>query len=903
MKVLGDNGSNSLMGKNIIDMDEEEHIIGNKNGITINRMFSKDNIHPFDELEWELRSASITNEKGDIIFEENGVEYPKSWSQMATNVVTSKYFTGGLNREKSVKQVINRVARTITDWGYADGYFNDKNSSEVFCSELCYLLINQMSSFNSPVWFNCGVEGNSNQFSACFINSIEDTMESILGLVKTEGMLFKWGSGTGTNLSPLRSSKEGLTGGGTASGPVSFMKGYDAFAGVIKSGGKTRRAAKMVVLNVDHPDIKEYIYCKANEEKKAWTLIDSGYDGSFNGEAYSSVFFQNSNNSVRVSNDFMGSVLSNDNWATKSVVLRQDVDNYPARELLNDMAEAAYICGDPGIQFDTTINKWHTCPTSGRIEASNPCSEYMFLSDSACNLSSINVLRFRDKDGNFNISQFLYAVSVMIIAQEILVDHADYPTDRIAKNSTEFRPLGLGYANLGALLMANSLAYDSSEGRSYASLITALMTGQAYKISSIIASNKGSFKHYNKNSKFMLNVISMHKNSIDKIEIDKNCQYLNLLKNRAKEVWSEAYDLGNKYGYRNAQTTVLAPTGTIAFMMDCDTTGIEPDIALVKYKKMVGGGLLKIVNQTVPLTLKSLGYTKESTNSILQYINDNDTIEGCSDLKKEHLSIFDCAFKPINGTRSIHYMGHIKMMEAVQPFLSGAISKTINMPNEITIEEIYNTFIEAWNRGLKSIAIYRDGSKRTQPLTTKKDEKEIVRGLHRKRLPDERESITHKFSVGGHEGYITVGMYEDGNPGEIFVVMAKEGSVVSGLMDSFATAISLALQYGVPLEVLISKFSHTRFEPSGWTSNKKIPIAKSIMDYIFRWLALKFAPDKDEDSINIELENDNKLISKKEESIFDNQADGIPCFTCGSIMVRNGTCYRCLNCGNTSGCS
>ncbi len=897
----------------------KDYIILSKNKLQILACFTKQNIHPFDEMDWELRNASITNEKGEIIFEESGVEFPKSWSQMSTNVVTSKYFTGAIgskDRERSVKQLIERVAKTISDWGNQQGYFLDSQSVNNFYKELCHILVTQKASFNSPVWFNCGVKGNSNQFSACFINSVEDTMESILDLVKTEGMLFKWGSGTGTNLSPLRSSRETLAGGGTASGPVSFMKGYDAFAGVIKSGGKTRRAAKMVILNVDHPDIEEFITCKAQEEKKAWSLIDAGYDGSFNGEAYASIAFQNANHSVRVTDEYMKAVINNDSWQTKHIVRNDTSNTYKAQELLEKMADSAYICGDPGIQFDTTINKWHTCPHSGRIEASNPCSEYMFLNDSACNLSSINLMKFRNEDGSFNVNNFLYTVGIMIIAQEILVDQATYPTKKIEKNSHDFRPLGLGYANLGALIMSHGFPYDSPEGRNYAGLITSLMTGNAYRMSSMMASVNEPFKLYQKNKSSMLGVIKQHKDALNHIpQIKKDSKYKiesNNLLNIAEKLWQETYDLGLEYGYKNSQTTVLAPTGTIAFMMDCDTTGIEPDIALVKYKKLVGGGFLKIVNQTIPLALKQLGYSEERINSISQYINENDTIEGCADIKSEHLPIFDCAFKPSNGTRSIHYMGHIKMMEAVQPFLSGAISKTINMPSEVTVQEIYETFIEAWKRGLKSIAIYRDGSKRTQPLSTKiKDiEKNVTPGIHRKRLPDERQAITHKFSVGGHEGYITVGMYEDGKPGEIFIVMAKEGSVVSGLMDSFATAISLAIQYGVPLEVLVNKFSHARFEPSGWTTNKQIPIAKSIMDYIFRWLSLKFLKNAQEladDEVSEQYETEfpklNGSIEEFEKDVFKNQADATPCFTCGSIMVRSGSCYRCLNCGATSGCS
>ncbi len=891
-------------------------------GLILERMFTKENRHPFDELEWELRNASITNELGEIVFEESGVEFPKNWSQMATNVVTSKYFSGALNsakREKSVRQLVERVSRTITDWGSGSGYF-EKDSAEIFYHELTHLLVNQKSAFNSPVWFNCGVKENSNQFSACFINSVEDTMESILNLVKTEGMLFKWGSGTGTNLSPIRSSQEALGGGGTASGPVSFMKGYDAFAGVIKSGGKTRRAAKMVILNVDHPDIKDFILCKANEEKKAWSLIDSGYDGSFNGEAYSSVAFQNANHSVRVSDKFMEAAMGDNDWPIRSVVRHDPIDTYSAKELLTDMADAAHVCGDPGIQFDTIINHWHTCPHSGRIEASNPCSEYMFLNDSACNLSSLNLMKFRNEDGTFDTSGFLYAVGIMIIAQEILVENASYPTPRIAQNSADFRPLGLGYANLGALLMAHAFPYDSLEGRNYGALLTALMTGGAYKVSSMLAAVKSPFKDYPKNKESMLRVIQQHKDAVEEIpSVDKDSKVYEEsqdLMDQARKVWQETHDLGKQYGYKNSQVTVLAPTGTIGFMMDCDTTGIEPDIALVKYKKLVGGGLLKIVNQTISLTLSELGYSEKQSHRIIEYIDENGTIEGCSDLEEDHLPIFDCAFKATNGTRSIRYMGHIKMMEVVQPFLSGAISKTVNMPNEVTAKEIYDAYIEAWKRGLKSIAIYRDGSKRTQPLSTRKEDfkKQSVKGVLRRRLPDERQSITHKFSVGGHEGYITVGMYEDGSPGEIFIVMSKEGTVVSGLMDSFATAISLALQYGVPLRVLTNKFSHTRFEPSGWTNNKQIPMAKSIMDYIFRWLSLKFphgsqSPESDEffePEYTVAVDQkafDHQDVKKNEQLVFKNQSDATPCSTCGSIMVRNGSCYRCLNCGNTSGCS
>ncbi|HWP47124.1 MAG TPA: vitamin B12-dependent ribonucleotide reductase [Candidatus Limnocylindrales bacterium] len=900
-------------------------------GLKIERFFTKPGIHPFDELEWELRTALITNERGEKIFEQKDVEVPKTWSQTATNVVVQKYFHGTLGtpqRERSVKTLIHRVARTLTDWGIRDGYFASDEDAEAFYQELCHILVNQKAAFNSPVWFNVGIELKP-QCSACFINSVEDTMESILDLAKTEGMLFKYGSGTGTNFSTLRSSKERLSGGGIPSGPVSFMRGYDAFAGVIKSGGKTRRAAKMVILNIDHPDIVEFINCKANEEKKAWALIEAGYSGDFNvpGGAYDSVAFQNANHSVRVTDEFMRAVLEDKEWKTRAVTTGQIIDTYKARDLMRMIVESAYICGDPGLQFDTTINDWHTCPNTGRINASNPCSEYMHLDDSACNLSSLNLMKFRKDNGEFDIEAFRHAVDIMILAQDIIVDNASYPTPKIDKNAKAYRQLGLGYANLGALLMARGLPYDSDEGRAYAATITALMCGEAYRMSSILAGRIGPFEGYAKNREPMLRVIQKHREHVDKIDRSLVPHELWMA---AKEVWDEAYLLGSEYGYRNSQVTVLAPTGTIAFLMDCDTTGIEPDISLVKYKKLVGGGLLKIVNRTVPEALKKLGYSANQIQAILQYIDQNDTIEGAPELKPEHLPVFDCAFKPLKGTRSIHYNGHIKMMAAVQPFISGAISKTVNMPHEATPEDIWQVYMDAWKLGLKAIAIYRDGCKRTQPLSTSKGspgtktlspEPKLSSQLTdfkpvRRRLPDERKAITHKFSVAGHEGYITVGMYEDGKPGEIFIVMSKEGSTISGLMDAFATAISIALQYGVPLEVLVNKFSHMRFEPSGYTGNKQIPIAKSIMDYIFRWLALKFLPEKAEAQVlepstpkslsngtpgSETLDEERRGILEKQ--IFQTQADAPLCSDCGCLMVRNGSCYKCLNCGATSGCS
>ncbi|MGH7450758.1 MAG: vitamin B12-dependent ribonucleotide reductase [bacterium] len=900
-------------------------------GLTLSRLFTTGTRHPFDELTWERRNAVITNEKGENVFEQKDVEVPAMWSQMATNVVVSKYFNGKLdtaNRETSVRQLIDRVARTIRKWGERGSYFATLDDANIFYEELVHLLVNQKLAFNSPVWFNTGIEEKP-QCSACFINSVEDRMESILELAKTEGMLFKWGSGTGSNLSALRSSKEKLSSGGTASGPVSFMRGYDAFAGVIKSGGKTRRAAKMVILNADHPDIVEFINCKASEEKKAWSLIDAGYDGSFNGEAYNSIFFQNANHSVRVTDEFMRTAEGNGPWQTRAVTTSEAMDTYRARDLMHQIAEAAWLCGDPGMQFDTTTNAWHTCSNSGRINASNPCSEYVFLDDTACNLASLNLMKFRKENGELNVEAFKHASQISILAQEIIVSNASYPTPAIERNSHIYRTLGLGYANLGALLMAAGIPYDSEAGRAYAAAITALMCGQAYKTSALIASKLGPFPAFEINRKPMLNVIKTHSDHVSKID---RALISPELFQAAKKVWEDAHALGSEYGYKNAQVTVLAPTGTIGFMMDCDTTGVEPDIALVKYKRLVGGGMMKIVNQTVPEALRKLGYVSEAAKAILAHIDKNDTIEGAPGLKPEHLPVFDCAFKPANGARSIHYMGHVKMMAAVQPFISGAISKTVNMPNEVTPDDIASTYLEAWKMGLKAIAIYRDGCKRTQPLSTKLESGSSSGSRTgtqafsatatatavkpaRRRLPDERHSITHKFSIAGHEGYLTVGMYEDGTPGEIFVVMAKEGSVVSGLMDAFATSISLALQYGVPLHVFVRKFTHTRFEPSGFTNNPQIPIAKSIMDYIFRWLALKFLPEEERSQVLAEPVEEkangaalaavprNGAARELEQKIFASQSDAPPCHDCGSVMVRSGSCYKCVNCGSTSGCS
>ena len=816
-------------------------------GLEFPRFFTRDGVDPFDAVEWETRSAVIGNEKGHVVFEQRDVEMPKSWSQQATNIVVSKYFRGTVGtpeRERSVRQLIGRVVDTITGWARTQKYFASEDDLQAFNDDLKHLLVFQKAAFNSPVWFNCGIEPHP-QCSACFINAVQDTMESILTLAKTEGMLFKYGSGTGSNLSAIRSSQELLAGGGTASGPVSFMKGFDAFAGVIKSGGKTRRAAKMVILNADHPDVVEFINCKVEEEKKAWALIDAGYDGSFTGPAYASVFFQNSNNSVRVTDDFMRAVLDDKDWTTHAVRDGSPMATYKARDLMHQIAEATHICGDPGMQFDTTVNDWHTCPNTARINASNPCSEYMFLDDSACNLASINLMKFVDERGEFDVDGFRAACRVLITAQEIIVDNASYPTKAIERNSLAYRPLGLGYANLGALLMSRGLPYDSDGGRDMAAAITAVMTGEAYAQSARVARDHGGpFEGYEKNREPFLRVMRKHRNAIkaiDRTNVPKD------LYDGARAAWDDAVEIGEQHGFRNAQATVLAPTGTIGFMMDCDTTGVEPDIALVKYKKLVGGGLMKIVNGTVPMALDKLGYSAQQIKEIVAYIDEHETIEGAPHITTDDLPVFDCAFKALKGDRSIHYMGHIKMMGAVQPFISGAISKTVNVPKDATVDEIQEAYVQSWRLGAKAVSIYRDGSKRTQPLNTSKDKQvsaeAVATGVPqpvRRRLPDERPSITHRFDIAGHEGYITVGLFEDGQPGEIFLVMAKEGSTISGFADAFAQAISYALQYGVPLQVLVDKFSHARFEPSGMTRNPEVRFAKSIVDYVFRWMATKF---------------------------------------------------------------
>ena len=940
------------MAKNLADLTgarNSKHTNGNGHGkakgLRFGRFFTPAGSHAFDLVEWERRTAAITGEKGQVIFEQKDVEVPRSWSQLAINVVAQKYFRGSPGspeRETSVRQIIDRVVDTLAKWGREGGYFATEEDALNWSEELRYLLVTQHASFNSPVWFNIGVPGRSQQASACFINSVQDSMESILDLAKTEGMLFKFGSGTGTNLSVLRSSKEQLSGGGTASGPVSFMKGYDSFAGSIKSGGTTRRAAKMVILNADHPDVMDFVRSKAEEEKKAWALIEAGYNVGFNvpGGAYDSVQFQNANHSVRVTDDYMRAVIDDKEWKTKAVVDGRTVETYKARDLWREIADAAWICGDPGLQFDSTIQEWNVVPNTGRINATNPCSEFVFLDDTACNLLSLNLMKFQTEQGTFDVERLQRAVDVTFTGQEILVSNASYPTPLIAKNSEALRPLGLGYANIGALLMSMGLAYDSDEGRRFAGGITAIMTGRAFAQSARMAQVKGPFSEYAKNREPMLNVMEKHRAAA--YQLSSSPEAADVV-NAARSTWDEAVKLGRAHGYRNAQATVLAPTGTIGLMMDCDTTGIEPDLALVKYKKLVGGGLLKIVNTTVPAALRKLGYDEIKVKEIVEYIDENDTIEGAPHLQDEHLKVFDCAFKPVKGTRSIAPMGHVRMMAGVQPFISGSMSKTVNLPTEATVEDIQQTYMESWKLGLKCIAIYRDGCKRSQPLSTSLDKEnkavtaaavETDYKAVRHKLPDERKAVTHKFDIAGHEGYLTVGLYEDGSPGELFVTMAKEGSTISGLMDAFATQTSYALQFGVPLKFMVDKFSHMRFEPSGFTKNREIPIAKSIVDYIFRWMASHFLPVEDQDEAGI-IRRDEPAASptdpKPGEPEFKviatpaGRAQGTPqnkttngistqkiafvntdapaCADCGSITVRSGSCYKCLNCGATTGCS
>jgi ribonucleoside-diphosphate reductase alpha chain len=964
-----------------------------RGGLSILRVFSRPDVKPFDELDWDLRTAEITDDAGRTIFRQENVEVPKSWSVLATKVVVSKYFYGEVGtseREHSVRQLIHRVARTIADWGREQGYFATAKDAEVFYDELCWLCVNQYGSFNSPVWFNCGLHheyhigkhsGPGNfyydratgqikqagtqyeypQCSACFIQSVGDRMEDIMELARSEAMLFKYGSGTGTDLSSLRSSREKLSGGGRPSGPLSFLKVYDAIASVVKSGGKTRRAAKMNTLKVWHPDIKDFVDAKPNEERKAWALIEKGYGGDFNGEAYGSVMFQNENLSVRVTDDFMRAVLEDRDWHTHWVTdPKKPGPTYKARDLMRGIAEGTWTCGDPGVQYEDTIQRWHTCKATGAINSSNPCSEYMFLDNSACNLASLNLMKFRREDDTFDVERYKAAVEIFITAQEIIVDNASYPTESIARNSHLFRPLGLGYANLGSLLMGLGLPYDSDEGRAIAGALTAIMHLHAYSQSARIAERSGAFEGLAANREPMLQVLELHRDAVKRIH--PSCpQYL---RDAAQRCGDEAVELGRRSGYRNSQVTVLAPTGTIAFMMDCDTTGVEPDIALVKYKLLAGGGMLKIVNRTVPMALRGLGYDQAQITDIIKYIDAHDTIEGAPHLDEKHLPVFDCAFKPAKGKRSIQFMAHLRMMAAAQPFLSGAISKTVNMPPESTVEDIMQTYIEGWRLGLKAVAIYRDGSKRSQPLTTSKNNsaakaeldsarqeieefkarivqldteikelRETAATPTRHRLPDTRQAITHKFDIAGHEGYITVGLYEDGTPGELFITMAKEGSTIGGLMDTIGTLVSLAFQYGVPIETLVKKFAHQRFEPSGFTKNADIPIAKSITDYLFRWMACHFIPGyRSENSPAAQTELPLKEVAEQEKQVVNKpvqdleQTGEIPsrpvtavqalsktvqhfmqdapaCDICGAITVRNGACYKCLNCGNSMGCS
>ncbi|HEY8761276.1 MAG TPA: vitamin B12-dependent ribonucleotide reductase [Candidatus Dormibacteraeota bacterium] len=957
------------MAKNVADVAAEtgrraSSPRGSK-GLRFNRYFTPPGSHAHDLVEWERRTAAIIGEKGKVIFEQKDVEVPRSWSQLAINIVAQKYFRGQqgtADRETSVRQMVDRVVGALGGWGREGGYFASEEDAVTWEEELRWLLVTQHASFNSPVWFNLGVPTRAQQGSACFINSVQDSMESILDLAKTEGMLFKFGSGTGTNLSVLRSKREQLSGGGTASGPVSFMRGYDSFAGSIKSGGTTRRAAKMVILNADHPDIVDFITCKADEERKAWALIDAGYDAGFNiiGGAYDSVQFQNANHSVRATDEFMQAVVDDGEWTTKAVTDGRVMDTYRARDLMRQISDSAWICGDPGVQFDTIIQDWNCVPNTGRINATNPCSEFVFLDDTACNLLSLNLLKFQDEKGTFNVERYRKAIDVCFTGQEIIVSSASYPTPMIAKNSEALRPLGLGYANLGALLMSMGLAYDSDDGRRFAGALTGILTGEAYAQSARMAEVKGAFSEFPKNREPMLRVMNKHRAVAYELPLTGEA---GPLVRAARETWDEAVTLGEAHGYRNAQATVLAPTGTIGLMMDCDTTGIEPDLALVKYKKLVGGGLLKIVNGTVPAALRKLGYAEEQVKEIVDYIDENETIEGAPSLADDHLKVFDCAFKPIKGARSIAPMGHVRMMAAVQPFISGSQSKTVNLPTEATVEEIENVYLESWKLGLKCIAIYRDGCKRSQPLSSSSDAKKEEKaasdalaalasvapaGAVRKRLPDERRSITHKFDIQGHEGYITVGLYDDGQPGEIFLTMAKEGSTISGLMDAFATQTSLALQYGVPLRAMVNKFSHMRFEPSGFTKNQEIPIAKSLVDYIFRWLASKFLDLDEQEAVGIikrdvtpapvapaveaaapaappvegkakeKAEPISAAIRKPEEIklvvknpisdgnqrlTFVVDRDAPACPDCGAITVRSGACYKCMNCGATTGCS
>ncbi|TMK77714.1 MAG: vitamin B12-dependent ribonucleotide reductase [Actinobacteria bacterium] len=907
----------------------ENSVADEKASVAVRRFFTIPGRDPFEEIEWEIRDALIPG-KEKPVFEQKGVEFPKFWSQTATNIVAQKYFRGRMgspDRETSVKQIVGRVVSTIGQWGRDGGYFASDEEADNFEAELQAILVNQYAAFNSPVWFNVGFEEKP-QCSACFILSIEDSMESILDWIRREGVIFRGGSGSGVNLSKLRSSKEQLSKGGYASGPVSFMRGADASAGTIKSGGKTRRAAKMVVLDVDHPDVDEFIWCKAHEEEKARVLEAAGYDMSLDSADWASIQYQNANNSVRVTDAFMEAAETGADWNLTARTDGAVVETVPARKLLQDMAEAAWRCADPGVQYDTTINQWHTLPNTGRINASNPCSEYMSIDDSACNLSSINLLKFRREDGELDVEAFEHAVDVMFLAQEIAVGYSSYPTPEIERNAKAFRQLGLGYANLGALLMARGLPYDSDEGRAYAAAITALMTGRAYRKSAEIASRMGPFASYQPNAAAMIGVMAQHRAAVGNIE-NTDSVPADLL-SACRRAWDDALDLGEVHGYRNAQATVLAPTGTISFMMDCDTTGVEPDFSLVKSKKLVGGGEITIVNKTVPMALRRLGYAPHEIDEIEAYVDERNTIVAAPYVKQEHLPVFDCAV----GERAIHYMGHVKMMGAVQPFISGAISKTVNMPEEVTVDEVAQLFTDAWKLGVKAIAIYRDNCKVAQPLS-KKGETIIEAGAgtaappvpltQRRRLPEDRVEVGRKFRVGDYEGYIHVGLYEDGTPGDIFVDIAKEGTTLAGLMNSFMISVSLGLQYGVPLEVYVSKFAHMRFEPSGQTNDADIRVAKSIVDYVFRWMGKKFLSTDQQEEVGILSAEVKARLAQRynggesgtadapagpleapppgQTALFNAWEDAVECAKCGGRMIRTGSCYTCRDCGTNTGCS
>jgi len=900
-----------------------------REGLTFSRYFTTEGTHPFDEVDWETRDAVIPNYKqGGNAFEQRDVEFPASWSQNATNIVAQKYFRGPLGtpqRESSVRQLAGRVVDTITRWGKKNGYFATDDDAQVFAEELTHLIVTQKAAFNSPVWFNVGVPGTPQQCSACFILSVDDHMSSILNWYVEEGTIFKGGSGSGINLSKIRSSKEPLAGGGTASGPVSFMRGADASAGTIKSGGKTRRAAKMVILNVDHPDVEDFIWCKAHEEQKARALRDAGFDMDLDGRDSYSVQYQNANNSVRVTDEFMRAYEQDQDWKLKAVTTDETASTVRARELMRQVADAAWQCADPGMQYDTTINEWHTCPASGRINGSNPCSEYMHLDDSACNLASLNLLTFLDDDGSFDVASFKRAVEIVFTAQEIVVGESDYPTGKIGENARAYRQLGLGYANLGALLMARGVPYDSDAGRAWAGSITAIMTGQAYRTSARIAEVMGPFEGYEPNADAMIRVMKKHRAAADEIDGDLVPE---AMLSAAKQSWDEAVALGETHGYRNAQASVLAPTGTIGLMMDCDTTGIEPELALVKTKKLVGGGTMQFVNQTVPRALDKLGYDEEEIDDIVGFIAEHNSVVDGPHLKAEHYQVFDTAM----GAQPIHYMGHVRMMAAAQPFISGAISKTVNMPEEASVEEVEQLFVESWKLGLKAVAIYRDNCKVAQPLSA--DKKQTARVPEpsdlahpvRKRLPMSRPSTTTSFQVGDAEGYITAGSYPDDGLGEIFLKTSKQGSTLAGVMDAFAIAVSIGLQYGVPLETYVSKFINTKFEPSGMTNDPDIRFASSMIDYVFRRLALDYLPPETREGLGIKTIAERSEIVQTEVSATTEPPalqepaepprtielgekptakvlDAPLCYQCGSKMQPSGSCYVCTSCGSTSGCS